>query len=156
MFEFCLYIVSMGSYMLPHPLYSMSSWYKSHKQQHVALLYMHNIILGKPLILDISSNRVSLEGSKVNLSCNATNDPDAVHPLHVYWYNSDGNQVTSDGEHVLVYNHTDSSSGQVQSVILFDHVNRSDDGTYTCRAFNDPNSTTDMNTTLTVECTLVK
>ena len=95
---------------------------------------------------------MSLEGSKVILSCNATNDPDAVHPLQIYWYNSDGEQVTSNGEDVLVHNHTDPDSDQLQSMILFNHVNYSDDGTYTCRAFNDPNSTTDMNTTLTVEC----
>jgi len=88
----------------------------------------------------------------VNLSCNATNDPDAVHPLQMHWYNSDGEQVTSDGEHVLVYNHSDPDSDHVQSMILFDHVNRSDDGTYTRRAFSDPNSTADLNTTLTVEC----
>ena len=88
----------------------------------------------------------------MKLSCNATNDPDAIHPLQVYWYNSDGDQVISDGEHVLAYNHTDPDSKQTQSVILFNHVNRTDDGTYTCRAFNDPYSTTEKVTTLTVEC----
>ena len=97
---------------------------------------------------------MSVEGNKVKLSCNATNDPDAVHPLQVYWYNSDGDQVISDGEHVLVYNSIGPGSDQAQSVILFDHVNRTDDGTYTCRAYNDPNSTADKNTSLTVECKL--
>jgi len=95
---------------------------------------------------------VVLEGSKVKLSCNATNDPDAVHPLQIHWYNSYGDQVTSDGEHVLVYNFTDPDSDQAQSMILFDHVNRTDAGIYTCRAFNDPNSTVNENITLTVEC----
>ena len=110
------------------------------------------ISLEKPVISAISSDIAILEGSKVKLFCNATSDPDAIHPLQVYWYNSDGDQVISDGEHVLAYNHTDQNINQAQSVILFDHVNRTDDGTYTCRAFIDLRFTADKNTTLTVEC----
>ena len=111
-----------------------------------------NLLIGKPVITAITSDETLIQGSKVKLSCNATNDPDAVHPLQVYWYNSNGDQVISNGKYVLAYNNTDPDSNQAQSVILFDHVNRTDDGTYTCRAFNDPNSSVNKNTTLTVEC----
>jgi len=41
---------------------------------------------GPPIITFISNQVISLEGNKINLICNATNDADAVHALQVNWY----------------------------------------------------------------------
>ena len=92
----------------------------------------------------------TFEREKVNLVCNATNDIDAVHPVQVNWYK--GNQLLRpDGRRVLVYPKLNTSN-EIVSVLLFDPVNHTDDGEYTCRFFNDPLSFTEVTTTLTVEC----
>ena len=95
---------------------------------------------------------MSLEGKEIYLLCNATNDPDAAHPLQVYWYNSDGIQVESDGKHIMAYNITDKVADKAQSVLKFSAIRRSDDGTYTCRAYNDPESYSEGKAVLNIEC----
>ena len=114
---------------------------------HAALFY-----IGPPVIHFISDETITFEGRKVNLMCNATNDVDAINSLSVDWYSSEGVRVESDDKHILVYNTTDPVTGQVQSVILFDPVNRTDSGEYTCHAFNDVDCYTENKTNLTVEC----
>ena len=107
---------------------------------------------GQPTITFISNDTVSLEGKEIYLVCNATNDPDALHPLQVYWYDSDGMQVESDGKHIRAYNFTDKVTDMAQSVLKFSAIRRSDDGTYTCRAYNDPESHTERKAILNIEC----
>ena len=98
----------------------------------------------------MSISFTSVEGKKTSLMCNATNDVDAIHPVQVNWYK--GNQlVIPDGRRVLIYHKTNTTS-EIESVILFDPVNHTDDGDYTCKSFNDPLSYTEVTTTLTVEC----
>ena len=88
--------------------------------------------------------------------CTATNDEDAVNPLTIAWYNSEGEKVESNDEHLLVYNTTDPLTGQVQLVLLFDPVNHTDSGEYTCHAFNDNDCYTEDKIILTVKCMLKK
>ena len=98
----------------------------------------------------VSKSITSFEGEKVNLMCHVTNDIDAPHPVQVNWYK--GNQpLKPDGRRVLVYSKLNTSK-EIVSVLLFDLVNHTDDGDYTCRSFNDPLSFTEMTTSLTVEC----
>ena len=86
--------------------------------------------------------------------CSAVNDVDAIHPLQIYWYK--GNKlVTPNGRHILLYNETDNATRQLNSTLLLDPVNRTDDGVYTCRAFNHIDSVSESKTTLIVQCTLV-
>lgn len=99
---------------------------------------------------------MSLEDDEVYLLCNATNDADAIHPLQVYWYDSEGTKVESDGKQILAYNHTDTLYGKAQSVLQFKPVKRSNDGTYTCRAYNDPLSFSEGEAVLTVQCKTCK
>ena len=84
--------------------------------------------------------------------CNATNDEDAVNPVTIVWYNSKGEKLESNNKHILVYNTADPVTGQVQSMLLFDPVNHTDSGEYTCHAFNDIDCYTEDRTNLTVEC----
>ena len=84
--------------------------------------------------------------------CNAINDIDAIHPLQIYWYK--GN-VTPNGSHIILYNEIDNATKQLKSTLLFDPVNRTDDGVYTCHAFNRNDSFAKSKTTLTVQCMLV-
>jgi len=98
----------------------------------------------------VSKSTTSFEGEKVNLMCHATNDIDAPHPVQVNWY-KDNQPLKPDGRRVLVYSKFNTSK-EIVSVLLFDLVNHTDDGDYTCRSFNDPLSFTEVTTTLTVEC----
>ena len=96
---------------------------------------------------------MSPEGDKVNLICSAVNDVDAIHPLHIYWYK--GNELmTPNGRHILLYNEMGNATGQLKSMLLLDPVNRTDDGVYTCQAFNRNDSFSESKTTLTVQCML--
>ena len=71
------------------------------------------------------------------------------------WLNSDDMKIDSNTTHLSVYyiNHT--ALGQLQSVLSFHSVNRSDHGEYTCKAFNHIESHTELKTNLTVECKLL-
>ena len=107
---------------------------------------------GPPIIKFISNDTLSPEGDKVTLICSAVNDVDAIHPLQIYWYK--GNKlVTPNGRHIILYNETDNATRQLNSTLLLDPVNHTDDGVYTCRAFNRNDSFSGSNITLTVQCT---
>ena len=86
--------------------------------------------------------------------CVAINDVDAIHTLQINWYKRN-ELVTSDGEHVILYNETDKASRHVTSMLLLDPVNRTDEGEYTCQAFNHPASFSELRTNLTVHCKIV-
>ena len=97
---------------------------------------------------------MSPEGDKVNMICSAVNDVDAIHPLQIYWYK--GNKlVIPNGKNIILYNETDNASRLVNSTLLLDPVSRTDDGVYTCRAFNRNDSFSESNTILTIQCMVV-
>jgi len=124
--------------MIPTQMYSFI---------HKCHVYFH--FAGQPTITFISNDTVSLEGKEIYLVCNATNDPDALDPLLVYWYDSEGTQVD---KHITAYNITDKVADMAQSVLKFTAIRRSDDGIYTCRAYNDPESHTERKAILNIEC----
>ena len=97
---------------------------------------------------------MSPEGDKVNLICSVVNDVDAIHPLQIYWHKRN-ELVTPNGRHIIFYNEADNATRQLNSTLLLDPVNRTDDGVYTCRAFNRNDSFSESKTTLTVQCMLV-
>ena len=84
--------------------------------------------------------------------CNATNDEDAVKPVTIVWNNSKGKIVKSKDSRIQIYDTADLVTGQVQSLLLFDPVNCTDSGEYTCRAFNDIDCYTEDKINLTVKC----
>ena len=118
----------------------------------------HIYYVGPPTIGFISSHTVVSKGKPTKLSCIASNDDDAKDPLHFQWLNSDGVKIVSNTTHLSVHyiNHT--VSGQLESVLSFHSVNRSDDGEYTCQAFNRKVNRrkpyAKRKTNLTVECKL--
>ena len=88
------------------------------------------------------------EGDKVNLICSVVNDVDAIHPLLINWYK--GNKlVMPDGKRIITHDEGDRC---LSSTLLLDPVNRTDDGVYTCGAFNRHDSFSESKTTLTVQC----
>ena len=94
---------------------------------------------------------MSLEGNKVSLVCTAINDVDAIHSLQISWYK--GNKsVISNRKHILFHNKPDNVSRQLSSTLLFDPVSRTDDGEYTCQAFNHNDSFSEAKTNLSVQC----
>ena len=94
---------------------------------------------------------VTFEGNRVDLVCNATNDPDANIPVQVSWYNGT-ELIKPDGKHVMVNNKQNNITGQVHSVLSLNPVRYTDDGVYVCGAFNHPLSFVENRITLTVEC----
>ena len=88
--------------------------------------------------------------------CNATNDVEAIDhepTVQFNWYNGTA-LIKPDGKHVMITNKQNSVTGQIHSVLTFDPVNYTNDGEYTCRAFNHPSSFTESRVKLTVECKL--
>ena len=70
------------------------------------------------------------------------------------WLNNDGVKLFPNAAHLSINyaNHTVLS--KLESILSFYSVNRSDDGEYTCHAFNHRKFYTEMKTNLTVECKL--
>ena len=110
-----------------------------------------NVFVGPPIIVFISNHSVSLKGDKVMLLCIAINDVHANYSLQINWYKRN-KLIMSDGNHILVHNEAIDDSRQLKSTIILDPVNPTDDGVYTCKAFNHPNLYSELRTNLTVEC----
>ena len=112
---------------------------------------MLSVIVGPPVISFINNNIISLEGDRVKLLCIATNDIRANYSLQINWYR--GNElIMPNGKHILLHNDTHKHSNQLKSTLVFNPVNRTDNGEYTCRAFNHPDLYSELKTNLTVEC----
>ena len=60
--------------------------------------------------------------------------------------------MSSDGKPIILH---DEGGKHLNSTLLLNPVNRTDDGVYTCRAFNRNDSFSESKTTLTVQCMLV-
>ena len=112
-------------------------------------------MIGPPIIVSISNYTVSLEGDKVNLICVAISDVHANYSLQINWYK--GNELISNGsKHILNNNGADKTSRQLHSTLLFDPINHTDNGEYTCRASNHPDTYSELKTNLDVECERTK
>ena len=107
--------------------------------------------VGPPTVYCINNHTVSVEGDRATLICTAINDVDANDSLQVNWYKGD-QLVTPNGKHITVHNKSDKSSGQLNSTLSLDPVNRSDYGIYTIRVFNDHNSYSESRINLTIQC----
>ena len=88
-----------------------------------------------------------LEGTKASLVCNATNDADAVNELKITWFYKN---VTSLYE-ITSSNNRRIHNGQSYSILLFEPVNRTDEGVYICRASNHPQSITELSTKVMIK-----
>ena len=89
-----------------------------------------------------------MEGDKVNQSCIINNDPHSNYSLQISWYKED-KLIIPNGKRVLLHNE---GSRQLTSTLMLDPVKPSDDGVYTCRAYNHPDLYTELKTNLTVKC----
>ena len=119
----------------------------------VCYVFCSIVFLAAPSITYYSPATVAFEGNKVDLICNATNDADATDPVQISWYY--GTLIIKpDGESMMVNNIRDNTTGQIHSMLSFDSVNYTNDGVYTCQAFNHPLSFTENKIQLTVECEL--
>ena len=111
------------------------------------------LYLGPPAITYISPDMTYLEGTKASLVCNATNDVDAVNEVQIAWFYKSSTslyQIVSNNNRVI-HNVENSTSGQVYSILLFDPINRTDEGVYICRASNHPQSSTESSTEVKIE-----
>ena len=113
----------------------------------------HGYNIGHPIVKFTTNHTVLLEGDEVSLICCAVNDVDAIHPLQINWYKQDKLVVPDAyGKRIIL---RDEGSRCLNSTLLLDPVNRTDDGVYTCRAFNRNDSFSESKTTLNVQCMLV-
>ena len=111
-------------------------------------------ILAPPIINYYSPAIVTFEGNEVELVCSATNDVDAINPVQVSWYYR-SMLIKPDGENVVINNTRDNATDEIHSVLSFNSINFTNDGVYTCRAFNNPQSFTENQIKVTVECELI-
>ena len=116
------------------------------------MIVLH-ILIGSPEITYISPDMTYLEGTKATLTCNATNDADVVNEVQITWFYKNTTslyQVVSSNNHII-HNVGNSTSGRSYSILLFDPVNRTDEGVYICRASNHPQSNTESSTKVKIE-----
>jgi len=120
---------------------------------HIACLqHTYLVFTGPPSIVNISSETVPLEGRKVILSCYADNNVDADYPVQIQWYTFKGEQIQAVNKRVLITTNSDNYTDETESMLMFDPVNRTDTGTYTCRAYNHPQCYSEGMVRLTVKC----
>ena len=105
---------------------------------------MYECIVGPPI--NFSSHIISSEGEKVNLICVAANP---INSLQINWYKGNDLVLPND-DRIITY---DEPAKCLNSTLLLDPVNRTDDGVYTCRTFNLNGSFSESKINLTVECT---
>ena len=110
--------------------------------------------IGPPNITYIDHSKVSVEGDNSSLTCIAVNDDDSDRSLRVQWYNSSGIRVLPDESRIFITHKNWRKTGKVRSVILFNPVNRTDRGVYTCKVFNHVESYAKENANLIVKCKL--
>lgn len=89
-----------------------------------------------------------MEGDKVNLLCIINNDAHANYSLQISWY-KDNKLIILNGNRISLRNE---GSRQLKSALILEHVIPTDDGVYTCRAYNHPGLYSESKTNLTVEC----
>ena len=117
------------------------------------MFFVFHVLIGPPKITYISADMTYLEGTKASLVCNATNDEDAVNKVQITWFYINSTslyQVMSSNNHII-HNVGNSTIGQSYSILLFDSVNRTDEGVYICRASNHPQSNTESSTKVKIE-----
>ena len=96
--------------------------------------------LGPAKITYITPNMTYLEGTKVRLVCNVTNDADAIDQVQIAWLYKNSTsfyQIAPSNNHGI-HNTENSTSGQSYSILLFNSINRTDEGVYICRVSKDP------------------
>ena len=109
--------------------------------------------LGPPKITYISPDNTYLEGTKASLICNATNDADAVNEVHIAWFYKNSTslyQIKSKTNH-RIHQVGNSTNRQSYSILLFEPVNRTDEGIYICKASNHPQSYTESSTKVKIK-----
>ena len=106
---------------------------------------------GSPNITYCTNGIVVLEGEKINMVCNATNDGDAIDPVQISWYNGT-KLLKSDEKDIIIRNKHYAVTDQIHSMLVLDNVNKTDDGEYVCRAYNNPLCYTEFKINLTIEC----
>ena len=79
-------------------------------------VFLQYIYLAAPTINNYSNGIVAFEGNKVNLICNATNDPDAIDPVQISWYFRT-KPINPDGKYLIVNNKRNNYTNQIHSVL---------------------------------------
>ena len=111
------------------------------------LMISYECTIGPPI--NFSNHIISSEGEKVNLIYVAANP---ISSLQIYWYK--GNDLVLPNDNRIITH--DEPAKCLNSTLLLDPVNRTDDGVYTCRALNLNGSFSESKINLTVECTYMQ
>ena len=139
---YALYVISIA---LHYTNINFSQFHAIHLR--ITLLLQCFLTVGPPTITYITDPLLTVEGNKISLTCNATNDEDAVESLQIVWYNEGLVPITGQQDVIEI-----GTTNKLQSTISFDSISHNHDGEYTCQAFNHPQLYTEAVTSLTVEC----
>ena len=115
------------------------------------LITMYLIHLGPPTI-ELSSIIIDgVEGHDMTVTCTATNDADSPYNTHITWFGPTGQVIKSNDEISISNIEIDNV---MTSALKFEPINHTQAGINKCKATNHPNSSSEMNVVVTVECKL--
>ena len=106
-------------------------------------------IAGPPSITSPTTEIDVVEGQELILTCAATNDIKSPYDVDILWYGPQGKVIEEN-------NNIDIPAIKIENVLTsalkFKTVNRTLTGVSKCKAFNHPNSSSEFNFLITVEC----
>jgi len=114
----------------------------------LTILHIYNI--GPPTITSPYTKFDIVEGQELILTCTATNDVKSPFNADISWYGPQGENIKATDKNI------DQSSIKIKNVLVsalkFKSVNHTLTGVSKCKASNHPNSLSEFNFTITVEC----
>lgn len=112
--------------------------------------YMH-MPLGPPTI-ELSSTKVDgVEGHNMTLTCTATNDKNSPYDTHITWFGPTGQVIENNDDDIYIS--VIEIDNVKTSALRFNPINHTQAGMNKCKVSNHPNSSSEMNVSIAVECT---
>ena len=109
------------------------------------------VTVGPPTI-ELSSTKIDgVEGRNITLTCTATNDINSPYDMHITWFGPSGQVIESNNEDIYIS--TIKIDHVMTSALKFKPIYHKQAGINKCKAYNHPNSTSEMNVSIAVECT---
>ena len=87
----------------------------------------------------------------MTVTCTAMNDVDSPYDTHITWFGPNG-QVIESNDDISISNIK--IDNVMTSALKFEPINHTQAGINKCKATNHPNSSSEMNVVVTVECKL--
>jgi len=105
-----------------------------------------------PPTIKLSTTKIdAVEGQNITLTCTATNDVDSPYEIKVTWLGPTGQTIENNDRNFYISNIKIGSV--VTSALKMIPINHKQTGINKCRATNHPDSSSEINFNVMVECT---